>query len=360
MPPLLKSFLPLIVTVVLVVIGFTIHPLLGFGVIIAFIALSVFMNRAVIYVARGNQAFAQGNERQALEWMEKAYQTNRAHPQHIAGYAYLLNRTGKAEQAAKMLQDLLARQLPEPVKLQASVSLATSYWLLGKKDEAYGLLEKFYPAFKSTQLYGTLGYYKLLRGDDLKKTLSFNLEAYDYNSDDMTITDNLAQTYYFLGELGKAHEFYEKVMEKRPKNADSYYYHALTLKGLGRLEEAREQIEQARHRKFALISPITQEDVERVAKELAEEDAGVEKNKGVRAGEGSGASSPATVLVTDGVGKGKVKGTDGDGAKDGDGGTSGSAGGTSGSAGGTDGAKAGGADGGFDAGGDAGGGDAGG
>lgn len=268
MPPLLKSLIPLILLIVLVIIGFQIHALVGIGVIIAFIALSTYMNRAAYYVARGNMAFTQGDEGQALAWMEKAYQTKRATPQHLMSYAYLLNRSGQPSKAVQILEPMLKRNLPAPLLLQISINVATSYWLLGKKEEAYAMLEKFYPDFKTTLLYGTLGYYKLLLGKDLNETLAFNLEAYEYNNDDMTIIDNLAQTYYQLGKLEEAQTCYEKVMEKRPKNADSYYYHALTLKGLGKLEEAREQIEQAKYRKFSLISPVSKKDVEQVAAEL--------------------------------------------------------------------------------------------
>lgn len=271
MSPLLKRLLTFIVVAVLVVSGFLFHPLIGWGVVVIFIGASAYMNRATFYAARGNMAFAQGDEKQALEWMEKAYRTKRADPLQIAGYAYLLNRAGKPHRAAELMRELLEKPLPDPVRLQASINLATANWLMGKKREAYETLAAFYPEYKTTQLYGTLGYYKLLLGEDLEQVLAFNLEAYDYNSDDMTILDNLAQTCYLLGRYDEAQQYYEKVMEKRPKNADSYYYHALTLKALGRLEEAREQIEQARYRKFSLISPVTHADVERAAAELGME-----------------------------------------------------------------------------------------
>lgn len=268
MPPIIKVLLPIVAVIVVIVIAFQFHPLLGIGLIVLILGGGVYANRSVIYATRGNVAFSQGDEAKALEWLEKAYRTKRAMPQHLTGYAFLLNKTGEPERAEQVLKELLAKQLPDPVRIQVSVNLATSYWLLGRKDEACEIMEEFYPEFKNTQLYGTLGYYKLLRGDDLEEVLEFNKEAYEYNSDDLTILDNLAQNYYFLGRFEEARDMYEKLMEKQPKNADSYYFYALTLRELGQIDKAREQAAEAKGRKLALVTPLTQDEVNQLAEEL--------------------------------------------------------------------------------------------
>ena len=268
MPPIVKALLPVVVVVVLIVIAFNVHTLLGIGLIVAIIGWGVYANRAIIHATRGNMAYSRGDEDAALAYMEKAYRTKRAMPQHLSGYAFLLNRKGKPEEAERILKEVLSKQLPDPVRIQVSVNLATAYYLQGKKEEACELLEQFYPEFKNTQLYGTLGYYKLLRGDNLEDVLNFNLEAYEYNSDDLTILDNLAQNYYFLGRLEEARDMYEKVMSKQPKSADPYYFYALTLQKLGREEEAREQIEKALHRDLALVSPLPKAEIRELAKQL--------------------------------------------------------------------------------------------
>lgn len=268
MPPIVKALLPVVVVVAVVIIAFRIHVLLGIGLIAGIIGWSVYANRAIIYATRANMAFSRGEEQAALELMEKAHKTKRALPQHMTGYAFLLNRLGQPERAEELLQDLLKKNLPDDIRILAAVHLATSNWLQGRKDEATELLEALYPEFKNTQLYGTLGYYKLLRGDDLEETLKFNQEAYEYNSDDLTIIDNMAQNYYFLGRYEEAREMYEKLMEKQPKSADSYFFYAQTLKALGRLDEAREMIAEAKDRKLALVTPLTEADIYKLAEEL--------------------------------------------------------------------------------------------
>lgn len=261
MPQIIRVLLIIAAIVVVIVIGFKLHWLLGTGLIVAMIGYSFYANRSILYVQRGNIAYAKGDEAKALELFEKAHQTRKAHPQAMIGYAYLLLKKGKPEEAERLLQEVAATLPKGQTHLQAKVNLATALWLQGKQDEAYDLLESMMQDYKNTQLYGNLGYFKLLRGADLEEALAFNQEAYEYNSDDITIMDNLAQNYYLLGRLEEANEMYDKVMAKSPKSADSYYYYAMTLKGLGLEQEAREQLELAKDKELALVTSLTKEDI---------------------------------------------------------------------------------------------------
>lgn len=268
MPPIVKILLPILIVVVVVVIGFQVHWLLGSGLVIALLAYAVVANRSILYAQRGNMAYMKGDEAKALELLEKAYQTGKAHPQFMVGYAYILIKKNELSKAESILREMLDKPLPEPLRIQAKVNLATVLWLDGRQDEGYELLTELYPEYKTTQVYGNLGYFKLLRNEDLEQTLQFNLEAYDYNDDDLTIIDNLAQNYYFLGRYEEAREMYEKVMAKSPKSADSYYYYALTLRELGQLDEAREQIKLAQDRDLALVTSLSKEQIASLADEL--------------------------------------------------------------------------------------------
>lgn len=268
MPPIVKMLLPIIVVIIVIVIGFQIHWLIGIGLITASLVYAAITNRSILYAQRGNMAYMKGDEEKAVEMLEKAYQTGRAHPQFMIGYAYLLSKKKEVKKAESILREILDKPLPEPLRIQANVNLATVLWLDGRKDEAYELLAGLYPEYKTTQVYGNLGYFKLLRNEDLEQTLQFNLEAYDYNDDDLTIIDNLAQNYYFLGRYEEAREMYEKVMAKSPKSADSYYYYALTLRELGQLDEAREQIKLAQDKDLALVTTLSKDQIRSLMEEL--------------------------------------------------------------------------------------------
>lgn len=270
MPPIVQGLIKLSLVAVVIFAAFKYHIGAGIGVLVLLLAFWIYKSRSAIYAQQGNVAYMKGDMKTALAKLEKAYQTKPYHPQHIAGYGFLLAKAGETDQAERVLNEVLSGQLSNEIRLQAQVNLATVYWLQGKQDEAHNLLETVYETFKNTTVYGNLGYFKLLRGE-LDDALRFNLEAYEYNDGDVTILDNLAQTYYLLGRHEEAAEMYAKAVDKSPKHAESYYYYALTLQKLGRLEEAAEQISYAKHKELALITTVTKDQIETLAKQLEQE-----------------------------------------------------------------------------------------
>ncbi|MEF3304578.1 tetratricopeptide repeat protein [Paenibacillus sp. GYB003] len=266
-PRIVKPLILVVLIAAVLVIAFRTHWALGLGAVVVLAAGLALANRPAIYAQRGNAAYAKGDTTEALAWLEKAYRTKRMHPLQQVGYGYLLLKTGEPERAEAVLQQVASTAKNREAIMQARINLSTALWLRGRREEALGLLEDVFGEFKNTTVYGNLGYFKLL-GGDLEEALAFNLEAYAYNDDDMTIADNLAQTYYMLDRLEEAEDIYAKVIVKSPKHADSYYYYARTLQRLGRTGEAREQAERARDKELALVTTLTRDDVERLAREL--------------------------------------------------------------------------------------------
>lgn len=264
MPPIVKTLLTIIAVIVVIVIGFRTHWAIGTGLVLLLIGLGLFLSRSTIYAQLGNRAYMQGDTEKALQLLEKMYGMKSADPQHLVGYGYLLLRDKQLEKAEKVLSEALAAARTQETRMKAKVNLATANWLSGRKDEAIALLEEVHAGYKNTLVYANLGYFKLLHASP-EEALAYNEEAHDYNDSDMTIMDNLAQTYYVLGRYEEAADMYAKVMEKTPKHADSYYYYALTLQKLGRLEEAREQAGTAAQKEPALVTTLTKADLEQLS-----------------------------------------------------------------------------------------------
>mgnify|MGYP000164043595 CR=1 FL=1 len=66
------------------------------------------------------------------------------------------------------------------------------YYKQGRLDEAIEDAQSMMnEGYRNSSIYGMLGYFKLLRNDDLDETTKLCEEAYDYNSDDRDIKDNL-------------------------------------------------------------------------------------------------------------------------------------------------------------------------
>lgn len=261
MPQIVKALLIIAGIAIVIVIGFQVHWLLGTGMIAALLVYMIRVNFPVLYAMRANAAYVQGEQDKALALLEKAYQSKQAKLQHHIQYAFVLMKAGKPEKAEQVLQKLLQITNSTDIRMQAKSNLATAYWLLNKQEEAIQLLEEVYREYKTVTVVGNLGYFMLLKGD-LESALAFNEEAFEYDDDDLTIMDNLAQNYYMLGRLEEAASMYEKVMTKSPKHAESYYYYAKTLEGLGRQEEAAEQAGLADEKMLAMVTNITKSEIE--------------------------------------------------------------------------------------------------
>lgn len=267
MPKLALSVLMFVVIIVVVGGAFLLHWLAGVAVIVLLVGYGYYSNRPMLYSMRANAAFMQGQEDKALALLEKTAALPNAGAQVLAHYGYLLLRKGELTRSEQVFRDGLTKAKRREDEMQIKINLSTVYWLQNRREEALTLLEAIFNKFKNTMVYGNLGYLKLLSGQH-EEALAFNLEAYDYNSEDQTIRDNLAQTYYMLGRYEDAEKLYEQVVAKSPKFAEPYYYYARTLMQLGKIEEAREQCEAASGRPAALIPSTSPEKVRQLAAEL--------------------------------------------------------------------------------------------
>lgn len=268
MPPIVKKLLIIAAVIIILFIGFKAHWAVGLVLLLLLFGYGMFAGRAVWYAQKGNIAYMRGDQKRALALLEKAYRTKHVQPQHVIGYAFVLMKEGQPAKAEEILQELLSSAKDGQIRLQIKMNLATAHWLQGRQDEAIAVLEELHAQYKNTMIYGNLGYFKLLRGQ-LEDALDLNKEAYEYNANDVTIIDNLAQTYLFLGRLGEAEELYIKLMAKSPKYAESYYYYALTLQKLDKLDAARKQITIAQEKPAALVTVLTKPQIDELAAQLA-------------------------------------------------------------------------------------------
>lgn len=270
MSKLAKGIIQFVVGVAAIVIAFLTHWLAGVGAIALIAVYLFYRNRAAFLAMRANMEYQRGNEGKALQLLDRVSKMKGVHPRHLNNYGYLLLKDGKLEQARQVLEISFGRSRQREDLMLAKINLANVHWLQDNRDKALELLEEVYADFKTTTVYGNYGYLKLLGGRP-EDALALNLEAYEYNSDDKTITDNLAQNYYMLGRLEEAEELYAKVMTMSPKYLESHYYYAQTLRGLGKREEARGQIAIALEKEPALVPSVSKADVEKLAAELGAE-----------------------------------------------------------------------------------------
>jgi len=260
---LIKYLLPIAVIIIL----FFFNPLLGILGIIAYILYVLFMSRAGIFKLIGSVRYSKSDTDNALKWLKKSYETNKANPHTAIPYAYLLLKAGRLNESEKVFSEILSKKLSSDDRNLAKSNYALLLWKKGNLDEAVNMLEEVCKEFKTTTVYGSLGYLLILKGD-LDRALEFNLEAYDYNDKNPIILDNLGQTYYLRGEQDKAVEIYEKLMPLSPSFPSAYYNYGLVLLKNGDYDKALENMEKALNFKFSPLSAIKKSEIEAKIEEI--------------------------------------------------------------------------------------------
>ncbi len=205
------------------------------------------------------QNYQKGQIESAFNWFSKAEQRGMDMNQKIT-YAYYLLREGKVEKSEELLKSVLAETGQSPLKNLAKANYATLLIRTDRAQEAIEELEEIFPYFKNTTVYGSLGYAYILVGD-MDKAEAFNKEAYEYNSENAIILDNMIQLYAKLGDFETAYTYVEQQDEKKPGFIEAYYNMAVVEKALGKTEDAIKHLEHALAIRPTFLSAVNHDDV---------------------------------------------------------------------------------------------------
>lgn len=258
---LLLQLLKFILFVAVIVVSFKVNTLFGWGVTAVLIVYLIYRSRSRFLGTRANVEFSKGNTEGAIHYLEKATSLKHCAPDYFLSLSFLLLKTGNAARSEQISRKLLENIEKRDIRMQATMNLALAEWMQGREDEGYERMKEVFDKYKNTLSYGSLGYMMILRGE-LEEALVFNVEAHQYNSDNNTIVDNLAQTYFMLGQYGKAAEFYEQLFTKPQSYAESSYYYGLTLDHLGKTGQAIEWMEKAAEMEISFMSRIGKEQIQ--------------------------------------------------------------------------------------------------
>jgi len=256
-----------ILPVVLVIIAAKINKWLGIAVLVIYLLFLAYRSRAAVYTIIGTRNYGLGRLDEAVKWFGRAYATKHASLRAAVSYAYLLLKNRELQKSEEILKKLIGENSGSEDLPYIKSIMALVLWKKGELGQAVDMLEEVIQTYKTTSVYGSLGYLLILEGD-LEKALKFNLEANEYNSSDNIINDNLGQNYYLLGMYDKANEIYEKLISKSPGFPEPYYNYGLVLEKLGNREKALEMLKKSLDYKLTYLSTITKEEVEAAIKRL--------------------------------------------------------------------------------------------
>ncbi len=231
---------------------------LGIVVLIAFLVYGYFKWYPSFTVLHAKKIY-KNDAQKALKCLKRV--ERRMNIQQLKVYAYYLLREGQPEKAEEIYDKILKTGLKPDVRLKIRADRAVLYTKTGRIDEAISELEEVTLNFNTTITYGSLGYLYILK-DNIRKAVDYNLEAYDYNSDDPVILDNMVQLYIKLGDYKKALKYVDELLEKKPYFAEAYYDSAYVCLKMGHIARAKELIEDAKCCRITFMSIVKQDDLD--------------------------------------------------------------------------------------------------
>jgi len=231
--------------------------------VILILILIIKKNSFICFLAK--QKYGKGDIDGAEKLYEKAFKKGSPSADHLLYYGYILLRKGKLENARKVLGVASMSKGKPLLKARIKAMRALVIWKEGDIDTAIQMLEEVISKFKNTSIYQDLGLLYTLKGDK-EKALSFNKEAYDFNSDDHVIMDNLAEAYALCGEVEKSEEIYKDLLGKEPRFAEAYWGYGELLIKKGEKEKGLELMRKSLEKRITFLSILQKEEIEELIK----------------------------------------------------------------------------------------------
>ncbi len=225
------------------------------------------VKRSDIIAGAARIVYARGKTEKAMKMYDFAYKIGKMKFNPNLNYAYLTLKNGDIEKADKLFNMLRMTPLKPQEKMQLKASHALVFWKKGEVSEAIEMLEEVIEKVPTTATYGSLGYMYIYSGQ-YQKALDFNLKAYDYNSSDIIITENVALIYFKLGEMDKAKEYYDKLIAMNPPFPDCLYEYGQFLIKCGDTQRGIEYYKKALDCNFSFLSVIKRTDIIRELEQL--------------------------------------------------------------------------------------------
>ncbi len=236
--------------------------------IVGIILLIYGINKAIsiIFVMKANKAYNEGDNKKALNCYKISTNLPLASTSSKVMYALMLMRSGEFDEAEKLLSALILYGKMKPQeKFNAKAYRCMVKQKLGRLDEAIEDAEELFENCKNTVTYGMLGYLRQLRGG---AELELCRQAYEYNSDDRDICDNLAVAYIRSGDLDAAEKLTEKLRSDYPDFAEAYYHSAQAALKKGDKTAAAEYADKIASCHFTAMTTVSQKDIEDLKEEI--------------------------------------------------------------------------------------------
>ena len=232
-----------------------------FGIVLAvYLVIFIYIKLENIRLIQTGYYDKKGEFQKALLPAYKAYKMKHSTVDTANIFIYMLLKAGKYEKAIEITNENRNRYMSEDQLIAFSSNEALALWKLGKINESIGIFEKITEKFESTNIYVSYGTV-LTFSNDLNKALELNKKAYQYNSSSKGIKDNLAYTYYLIGDIDRAKRMYDELLDEPLNFPEAYYNAALVSNSQGQYDEAVRLSKQALSKQFTGLTAVTKEEI---------------------------------------------------------------------------------------------------
>lgn len=236
----------------------------GDYLLIAVILLIILiLKRGQIFAVFAKFCYAKGDVQKALRIFDLADKIGGMNTKNVVNYGYLYLRQGNTQKAEEILKKAYIKEKNPVLRKKINSIFALVLWKENDLDGAIDMLEGVLDGFQETTVYQNLGVFYILKGDG-EKALEFNKKAYKFNSDDLSIMDNLAQSLVLCGKSDEAERLYEKILDSEPGFPEPYYGFGELLCERGEKEKGIELIEKALEKNYSFLSVKSEDEVKEI------------------------------------------------------------------------------------------------
>lgn len=196
------------------------------------------------YINQAYQLLAQNKTKEVATLLNHAQRNTTDDPRIYMIGAQLAERTGRYDDALQALEHAVALT-PQwwPAQLEYGLLLAR----LDKYTPALEQAEKIF-ALESTERMALAGVIDIaIRCGDLGKAAQYNRRALEVYPDDPVLELNLARTLHHSAQYEQALPLWDRLIERDPETIAARYGRLHSLMALGRLEQARADVEHLLH-----------------------------------------------------------------------------------------------------------------
>ena len=231
----------------------------------------------------GKVAEAKEKYQAALKLYDEAVRQGNTAPNIMQAYTLLLMREGEFDKARELMEGMSRKKgLTDADWFQLRIQYSLYLWHEGQLDRAIETIGRAAAHNMNGSIYGTLGMYwvdKARQTGEFGPALEFNRQAMDYDDEDASTLDNMAQLHEAMadaegdGERARAFraqalDYYKKAHKQKPRQITTIYYLARMLHRNGDDAGARKLLDARNTLYISAICPVTKQMMDALAAEV--------------------------------------------------------------------------------------------